>query len=444
MAPTSPAAKRPNIVMIVADDLGYADLSCYGQFDFQTPALDGLARGGVRFTQGYANSCLCTNTRVALITGRWQYRFAIGLAEPLRHADRDRPEMALPAQHPTLPSLLQEAGYTTALVGKWHLGALPHHGPLRSGYESFYGISGGHAGYFTHLGEGGQPDLYEDNELVQHEGYLTHLLSDRAVSFIHGQAGSDKPFFLSLHYTAPHWPWSAPSVEAASRQREMRVKAKHLAHDGGSTAVYGEMVTVMDQGVGMVMDALKANGMTDDTLVIFTSDNGGERFSNMWPFVGRKRDLLEGGLRVPLVFHWPAAIPPQGDCDQVAISMDLTATCLAAAGVEAPAGYPLDGVSLLPQLMGDAATANRKLYWRMHDPLQRASRDGHWKYLKLGEQEYLFDLAYDARERTDFAAEQPERLASMRADWEQWNATMLPLPGEVPSERLIDLAAMRW
>jgi arylsulfatase A-like enzyme len=435
---------RPNIVMIVADDLGYADLSCYGQFDFATPALDRMAQEGVRYTHGYANSPLCTNTRVALITGRWQYRFAIGLAEPLRHADRHRPEMRLPDDHPTLPQLLRDAGYVTALIGKWHLGEPPHNGPLRSGYESFFGTSGGHAGYFTHLGEGGQPDLWDGESLVEKQGYLTHLLSDRAVEFVRGHEGADRPFFLSLHYTAPHWPWSAPSVESASRERELRVKARRLSHDGGSPAIYAEMVTTMDAGIARVMQTLSEAGIDENTLVVFTSDNGGERFSNMWPFVGRKRDLLEGGLRVPLIFRWPARIAASGESTQVAISMDLAATCLAAAGVTPLEAFPLDGISLLPQLCDGAAEVERKLFWRMHDPAQRAARFGRWKYLEMDGREFLFDLAYDWRERTDFATDEPVLLAEMRTEFERWSATMLPLPGEVPSERLIDLASMRW
>jgi len=434
----------PNILMIVADDLGYADLGCYGQFDFETPHLDRLAREGVLFTQGYANSCLCTNTRVALITGRWQYRFSLGIAEPLRHADRHKPGMGLPPDHPTLPGLLREAGYSTALIGKWHLGAVPQHGPLRSGYDSFYGISGGHAGYFTHLGEAGEPDLYEGDATVDEQGYLTDLLSDRAVGCVRDAARRDRPFFLSLHYTAPHWPWSAPSDEAGSRARELKVTARHLSHDGGSPRVYAEMVTTMDRGIGGVLAALRDTGLEQNTLVIFTSDNGGERFSNMWPFVGRKRDLLEGGLRVPLLWRWPSRMAGGRVSAQVAITMDLTATCLAAAGVPMPAAAPPDGIDLLPQLADGAPEVERTLYWRMHDPPQRALRDGRWKYLQIDGNEHLFDLEHDWRERTDHAADQPERLAQLRERWERWSASMLPMPAEVPSRRLIDLAAMRW
>ena len=437
------ADRRPNILMIVADDLGYADLGCYGHPDNATPSLDALARRGVRFTQAYANSCLCTNSRVALITGRYQYRFALGLAEPLRHADRDRPDMGLPPDHPTLPGLLRDAGYSTALIGKWHLGAPPRYGPLKSGYENFFGITGGHAGYYSHLGEGGDPDLFEGEAPVEREGYLTDLLSDRAVAHVEAQSAARRPFFLSLHYTAPHWPWSAPSVEQASREREAMVVARRLSTEGGSPRVFAEMVATMDQGIGRVLDALARTGLAQDTLVIFTSDNGGERYSNMWPLVGRKRDLLEGGLRVPLIVSWPGRIAAARACGQVSIGMDLPATCLSAAGVPAPAATPLDGVDLLPQLAG-AAEVERTLYWRMRDPEQRAIRRGRWKYLLIDGKEFLFDLDYDCRERTDFAEQHADLLVELRSEWERWSTGMLPMPDAITSRRLIDLAAMRW
>jgi arylsulfatase A-like enzyme len=438
------ASTRPNILMIVADDLGYADLSCYGQPGYTTPHLDGLAARGVRLTQAYANSCLCTNTRVALMTGRWQYRFTLGLAEPLRHADRHRPGMGLPDDHPTLPGVLRDAGYATALIGKWHLGAPPRYGPLKSGYDMFFGITGGHAGYFTHLGEGGEPDLFDGDAAVERNGYLTDLLSTRAVEYVERQARDARPFFLSLHYTAPHWPWSAPSVEQASREREALVAARRLATEGGSPAIFAEMVTTMDCGIGQVLDAVRRAGIADDTLIIFTSDNGGERYSNTWPLVGRKRDLLEGGLRVPLIFSWPRSIRGARVSTQAAITMDLVATCLAAAGAAMPAATPLDGIDLLPQLVDAAEDVERTLYWRMRDPEQRAIRRGRWKYLLIDGKEFLYDLDYDCRERTDFSEKHPELLASLRVDWMRWSESMLPMPLEAPQGRLIDLSSMRW
>ncbi len=287
-----PSPDRPNIIFIVVDDCGYADLGCTGQTGYRTPALDRLAGEGVRFTQAYANAPLCTNTRVAMITGRYQYRLKLGLVEPLRGVNRGEPEMGIPPGFPTLPSLLRTAGYRTALIGKWHLGFLPDYSPLKSGYDEFFGIMGGFTGYYTHRGEGGEPDLWEGELPIEQAGYVTDLLSERAVAFVETAGAGSDPYFLSLHYNAPHWPWSAPSVEMAAREREVD-RAEIM--EGGSPRIYGEMMEILDAGIGRVIDAVRHSGK--DTLVLFTSDNGGERYSNIWPFVGRKWDLLEGGLQ---------------------------------------------------------------------------------------------------------------------------------------------------
>ena len=294
---------RPDIIFIIVDDCGYADLGCTGQTGYRTPVLDQLAGEGVRFTQAYANAPLCTNTRVAVITGRYQYRLRIGLVEPLRLANREETDMGIPPGFPTMPSLLRGAGYRTALIGKWHLGFLPRYSPLRSGYDEFFGIMGGFTGYYTHVGEGGAHDLYEAELPAERAGYVTDLLSERARAYVEAAANSPEPYFLSLHYNAPHWPWSAPSIEAAARQREVD-PAEMM--EGGSPRIYGEMMENLDAGIGRVMDAVRRSGK--DTLVVFTSDNGGERYSNIWPFVGRKWDLLEGGLRVPQIAWWPGRV----------------------------------------------------------------------------------------------------------------------------------------
>jgi len=433
-------ATRPNIVFIVVDDCGYADLGCTGQTDYATPVLDRLAAEGVRFTQAYANASLCTNTRVGLMTGRYQYRLPIGLVEPLRWTDRDKPDMGLPPGVPTLPSLLRDAGYATALIGKWHLGYLPKYGPLKSGYDEFFGVMGGFTGYYTHIGDAGDTDFYEGETPLDRHGYVTDLLSDRAAEWVAAKSDGAQPYFLSLHYTAPHWPWSAPSVEAAAREREA---IRTEITEGGSTRIYAEMMQILDAGIGRVLDAVRrgyADGVRD-TLVVFTSDNGGERFSKIWPFVGRKFDLLEGGLRVPQICWRPGHLPAGRVTDQVSITMDLTATCLAAAGVGAAPGHPLEGVDLTPVLTGAAAEFERTLYWRMRNRYQRAVRRGGWKYLKVADREFLFDIAYDPRERGDMAKKQPALLAELRALWEAWDRDMLPLPedAQVPMSNLSDM-----
>ena len=436
------SATRPNILFIVVDDCGYADLGCTGQNDYATPVLDRLAAEGVRFTQAYANASLCTNTRVALMTGRYQYRLPIGLVEPLRWTDRDKPEMGLPPGFPTLPSLLRDAGYATALIGKWHLGYLPKYGPLKSGYDEFFGVMGGFTGYYTHLGDAGEHDFFEGETPLDKHGYVTDLLSDRAADWVTAKSGGDQPYFLSLHYTAPHWPWSAPSVETAARQREA---VRSEITEGGSTRIYGEMMQVLDAGIGRVLDAVRRgnNAGGRDTLVLFTSDNGGERFSKIWPFVGRKFDLLEGGLRVPQICRWPGRIPAGWVTDQVCITMDLTATCLAAAGVAASPEYPLEGVDLLPVLTGAAPASERTLYWRMRNRYQRAVRRGGWKYLKVAEREFLFDIEYDPRERGDLSKKQPALLDELRALWKEWDRDMLPLPDDAQMP-MSNLSEMLW
>src|ERR1700739_4351273 len=203
-----PTAKPPNIIFILADDLGYADVSCYGRRDFTTPNIDRIAARGMRFLQGYANSAVCSASRLALITGRYQYRLRLGLEEPLF----GNPEVGLPPEHPTLPSLLKKAGYGTSLIGKWHLGVLPKFGPLKSGYDHFYGFRGGALDYYLHTA--GTDRLWDDDVPIDQMGYLTDLLGSRAVDVVNGYAKSGQPFLISLHFNAPHWPWEAPGDQA--------------------------------------------------------------------------------------------------------------------------------------------------------------------------------------------------------------------------------------
>jgi arylsulfatase A-like enzyme len=253
---------KPNILFILADDLGYADLSCYGRRDFTTPNIDRIAAEGMRFTQAYANSAVCTASRVALITGRYQYRLAVGLEEPL--SSRLPRKIGFPPDHPTLPSILKKAGYQTALIGKWHLGSLPEFGPLQSGYDQFYGFRAGVLDYFTH--KYGPPstdteDLWEDDVKIRRTGYLTDLLGSRAVEIFDTYAKSGRPFLISLHFNAPHWPWEAPGDEAEAQ------RLKSLFHyDGGTQRTYQRMIQQMDLQIGRVLQALDANGAAQNTI----------------------------------------------------------------------------------------------------------------------------------------------------------------------------------
>ena len=412
----------PNIVFIMADDLGYADLSCYGRRDYMTPNLDRLAQRGILFHHAYANSAVCSATRVALITGRYQYRLPLGLEEPLA----GKPDVGMPPEHPTLPSLLKPRGYATTLVGKWHLGLPPKFGPQQSGYDQFYGIRSGAVDYYTHNNTRGQHDLWDGDVSTQQTGYLTDLLGDRAVATIDGYAKTRQPFLLSLHFTAPHWPWEGPGDQAESD----RLKGTNLRHyDGGTQRIYARMMQSLDQQVGRVMQTLDAHGMTDNTIVIFTSDNGGERFSDTWPLTGVKTELLEGGVRVPAIMAWPAGIPQGIGSNQVTMTMDWLPTLLEAAGAEPDPNYPTDGISLLPILTGSAAPADRTLFWRYKLNAQRAMREGDLKYLKIRGNEFLFDVVTDPRERANLKQRRRADFDRMVAAWEAWNATMLP---EIP------------
>jgi arylsulfatase A-like enzyme len=419
----TPSMAQPNIVFILADDLGYADVSCYGRREFTTPSIDRIAAEGLRFTQAYANSAVCTASRVALMTGRYQYRLPIGLEEPLRSASERA--IGLPPEHPTLPSLLRKAGYRTALVGKWHLGRPPDFGPLLSGYDRFFGFHSGVLDYFTHKfgpPESDTEDLWEDDLKVRVPGYLTDLLGNRAVATIDEFARSGAPFLLSLNFNAPHWPWEAPDDEAESR------RLKSLFHfDGGTQRTYQRMIEQMDLQIGRVLDALEASGVANNTIVIFTSDNGGERFSDTWPFTGKKTELLEGGLRIPSVIRWPARIRPGRVSEQVIVHMDWIPTLLAAAGAAPDPGFPSDGIDLMPSLTEEVAPTPRSLFWRYKYMSQEAVRDGDWKYLKILDNTFLFDVVKDPLERANLKDRYPDVYERLVAAWQHWNETMLPL-----------------
>jgi arylsulfatase A-like enzyme len=421
---------KPSFVFILADDLGYADLGCYGGRSRCSPNLDRMASVGLRFTDGYSNSPVCSPTRFALATGRWQYRLRGAADEPIAsRSARGNPLLGLPPSHPTLASLLREAGYATALVGKWHLGFAPHFGPLKSGYQEFFGPMSGGVDYFRHCDSAGKHDLYEGEEEVQRSGYMTDLLSDRAVAFVKRQKA--KPFLLSLHYTAPHWPWETREDADESR------RIANIAHlDGGSVQTYLTMIRQMDEGIGRVLAALDDAGAAENTFVVFTSDNGGERFSDNWPLVGGKMDLLEGGIRVPYIARWPARLPQGRASARLAITMDWVPTFLNAAGVAPHPDYPLDGVDLMKE------EKERNLYWRMKFRDQKAVRSGTWKYLSLEGHEFLFDLAKDPRERANMKHREPERFDRLRAAYAAWEGSLPPIPEDAKFSLVYGAAEM--
>lgn len=419
---TAPTGRRPNIVYIMADDLGYGDLGSYGQV-YETPNIDRIGAEGIQLLQAYANSCVCTATRVGLITGRYQNRFRVGQEEPL---GANSATIGLDPALPTMPRYLKQLGYRTALVGKWHMGDAPRFGPTRSGYDRFFGIYSGGKDYFI------QPKteasaLHDGDRTLTSHRYLTDELGDRAVRELREAKADNVPLFLSLHFTAPHWPWEGPEdLKVAESLSDI------LHHDGGSIATFQKMLTSLDTNVGKLLQALADLGEAENTILVFTSDNGGERFSNVWPFTGMKGELLEGGIRVPALVRWPGRIKAGSRSDQVAISMDWMPTFLAAASAPSDFDAPGDGTSILPQLLG-APSVPRKLFWMYKANNQAAHRDGDWKYLRLGAYEHLFNLAQDEHERADLAKREPARFAAMKRAHADWAATMLPYPRDSSS-----------
>lgn len=326
----SGSGKRPNLLVILGDDLGWADLSSYGAPHIKTPNLDRLARQGVRFTDAYSGSATCSPTRFSLYTGRYPGRTKGGLAEPI--ANRAQ---GLDPNHPTLASLLRKAGYSTALIGKWHCGWLPDYSPTKSGWDEFFGNHGGVLEYFSKLGQLGDHDLYEGDAEYQDLRYYTEVLTERAVEYVSRDHG--RPWLLNLNFTTPHWPWLAEGdaetgAEIAAKIRAAKTQAdvtKALNHyDGGSVAKYTEMVQSLDAAVGEVLTALRRSGQEEHTLVYFASDNGGERWSYLWPLSGAKAVLQEGGIRVPTIVRWPHRIDGNQVSHEPNVSPDWTATFL--------------------------------------------------------------------------------------------------------------------
>ena len=431
LALTGPLAQspRPNVVMFIMDDLGYGDLGSYGAPDAKTPNIDRLAREGVRLTDFYANHANCSPTRAAFITGRYQQRY--GIESPLRPIDD--PRQLLPSDT-SLPRLLKTSGYATGLVGKWHLGRDAEAGPNRHGFDEFWGFRQGAVDYYTHhvvTPNAKLPasihDLYHNEEPTSVTGYLTDEITTRAEMFVQQHAGS--PFFLEVAYNATHWPFQRPDLPEGKRGWTNSIES-------GTRADYIAMLERADQGVGRILGLLDRLKLAPNTLVIFTSDNGGEWLSRNAPLFHRKSTLWEGGIRVPLLMRWPARLKPGITSAQVGITMDLTASILAAAGVTPPSGYRPEGIDLVGPLQ-KGAIVERSLFWRLPAPpntagaaQQRAVRRGDWKYLQDRGQNFLYDLRSDPGERRDVAQSHIALWQELRGLVDKWEADVSSEAGQ--------------
>ena len=419
--------RRPNFVLIIADDMGYGDLGCYGCPDIRTSVIDKLASQGVRFTNFYANGPECTPTRAALMTGRYQQRVgglecAIGIGNVGRYDDAirlaDKHELGLPVEEMSIARMLKESGYATGLCGKWHLGYEPKFSALKHGFDHFFGPLGGTADYFHHTEPQGDHMLYLNEKPVQRDGYLTDLITEDAVGFIKKHRSA--PFFLDVSYTAPHSPYQRPGDKKDK-------PVPQADWDVGTREDYAAMTEHMDKGIGEILAAIEGIGVADKTVVIFISDNGGTDKARNAPFSGNKGGLFEGGIRVPCIVRWPGVIPAGAESKRIAITMDLTASIARIAGVSPPENRPFDGIDILREIERGRPPRKRTLSWRARrgERTWRAVRDGSLKYItrKDGNKldEFLFDLSLDPQEKTNLLADRKtdaDRLRRLLAEWE--------------------------
>jgi arylsulfatase A-like enzyme len=419
-AQTGATGQRPNVVLIITDDVGYGDIGSYGAPDIRTPNIDSLARDGIRLTDFYANGANCSPTRTGLISGRYQQRF--GLEAPLGAGGKTDWERGLSPTGFSLPRLLKNNGYATALVGKWHLGWKSEFSPLAHGFDYFFGFKSGFVDYYQHTAGRDAPlkaDLFENDTPVDVQGYLTDLITERSVRFITQHASG--PFFIDVAYNAGHWPYQPPDAPSVARDN-----GRHLGPFDDATSTRADYVAMLeraDQGIGKILEALDRSGARQNTMVIFTNDNGGEWLSRNAPLFHHKSSLWEGGIRVPAIVRWPGRIPTGRVSGQVGMTMDLTASILAATGTTVPPEARPDGVNLMAVLEGRVPDIERTLFWRIKGQgSQQAVRSGDWKLLFDSGRALLFNLRTDIGERESLIGQRTDiaqRLRRLLTAWEQ-------------------------
>jgi arylsulfatase A-like enzyme len=422
--------RRPNIVLIIADDLGYADLGCYGNQRIHTPNIDRIADQGMRFTDFTVSWPACTPSRGSILTGPYPQRN--GLYDMIRNQevtwkyqfDEENyalsPEMTLglDTREITIGQALRGAGYSTHLVGKWDSGRARRFLPLQRGFDSFYGFANTGVDYYTHE-RYGVPSLFRNNDRIKEEGHLTDLFHREALRVI--DDNRDRPFFLYLAFNAPH---IASTFDKSARQ----VPEKYLrmyAPEGTKYTrklEYPALCTQMDDAIGDVMDRLKQRALDDNTLVVFISDNGGDAAADNGPLRGGKTQLFEGGLRIPMIARWPGRIPQNKVNSDFGTTTDFFPTFLAVAGAAPPAGVKLDGFNLLPTLEGRGHSPRKECFYQ--DKSDKAARVGQWKWVESKKGGGLFNLAADIGEKHDLSAERPDVLAMMKSRWAAWRKEM--------------------
>ncbi|HUV65996.1 MAG TPA: sulfatase-like hydrolase/transferase [Sedimentisphaerales bacterium] len=406
--------ERPNIILIMADDLGYGDIGCYGNERIKTPNIDALARGGMRFTDYHSNGPVCSPTRAALLTGRYQQRAGIeGVVTAAKHRHTG---MAL--EEVTFAEVLKGRGYATGIFGKWHLGYSVEFNPARQGFDEFRGYVSGNVDYHSHIDQAGYDDWWKNLEKVPEDGYCTDLITRHGVDFI--ERHKDKPFCLYLPHESVHSPYQGrndPPERLPEGKKSKKGKGQGIA------GAYKEMIEVMDEGIGRIVGTVRRLGLERKTFIFFCSDNGATKNGSNGALAGFKGSLWEGGHRVPAVAYWPGKIKTGTVTDQTALGMDLFATMASVAGAELPAGLTLDGVDLLPMLLDNRQLPQRTLFWRYVK--ERAVRKGPWKLLVQGENVRLHNLMEDLGEKKNLAQAEPAMAKALQDELAAWESDVL-------------------
>lgn len=426
LLPIALGAAQPNIVFILADDMGYGDLSCYGHPKAKTPIIDNLAKEGVRFTQHYSNGTECSPTRTAFLTGKFPQRAgglecAIGTGNVGRYDDAialaEARELGLPADQTVIPGKLKEEGYKCGVFGKWHLGYEPQFNPIEHGWDAFFGYMGGNVHYFNHKELSDLHVLFRGRLPVYAEGYMSDLITEGSIKFI--EENKDDPFFLFVSHECPHFPFQGPEDVG-----------KEINADNWTTPeedTYVAMLEDLDNQVGKVLVALEDADVSDNTIVVFVSDNGGfGKIANMGPLRGAKSTTFEGGIRVPLIIKWPGKIEAGIESNQVCTTFDLTYSFLKLAGVNDSVLEPMDGLDILGHISQNKPDFSRTLFWRgkRGTRVYSAVREDTMKYVRKVEdgemEEWLFDLSEDIGEENDLGAAQGEVQARLRTQLLKW------------------------
>ncbi len=406
----------PNIVLIVADDLGYGGIGCYGNALIRTPNLDQLAFEGIRFTDFHSNGAVCSPTRAALMTGRYQQRTGVeGVITAKNHRD-----VGLNLQEITLAEELKKAGYRTAIFGKWHLGYAPEYNPIRQGFDEFVGFVSGNVDYHAHIDQEGYLDWWKGERIDNESGYTTDLITDYGTKFIeeNDPAKTGKPFFLYLPHEAPHGPYQR---RVDSKLRKVGEAGTAAVNQDSISSIYREMVEVMDEGIGRIILSLKKIAQYQNTMLIFLSDNGANRYGHNGELSGFKGGPYEGGSRVPMIFNFPSVINGGEVSDQTLVTMDILPTILDFIG-QKPTQNPIDGISFKEHMLANIPIPNRATYFSFKN--RSFIRLGKWKLITQEDQIELYDLSRDLSERVNLATDIPDTTAFLGVKLEEWEKSV--------------------